>query len=101
MDNHIPFIIYDKSFEEPQKLEVTGGQIDLMPTLAYLMGINEISYNSTVMGRNLLKTEKDYSILTNKDFVGTSVDMKEHSIKALEISDKIIKSNYFEKDDNN
>ncbi|MBU3202566.1 LTA synthase family protein [Clostridium algidicarnis] len=101
VDNHIPFIIYDKSFEEPQKLEVTGGQIDLMPTLAYLMGINEISYNSTVMGRNLLKTEKDYSILTNKDFVGTSVDMKEHSIKALEISDKIIKSNYFEKDDNN
>ncbi len=30
-----------------------GGQIDIMPTLAYLLGIDKEKYASSVMGQNL------------------------------------------------
>lgn len=97
VSNHIPLILYEKNFKEPEKLEVTGGQIDTMPTLAYIMGIEEDKYINTAMGRNLLKTNKDFAVLANRSFVGKSEEEKDHAIKGLDIADKILKSNYFKK----
>ncbi|WP_291300639.1 hypothetical protein [Desulfosporosinus sp. BICA1-9] len=41
-----------------------------MPTIAYLMGVNEDRYNNTVMGRNLLNTKKEFAVLSSRLFMG-------------------------------
>ena len=39
-----------------------AGQIDVMPTLAYMLGIPDEEYMNSAMGRNLLKTNRSYAI---------------------------------------
>lgn len=92
----IPFIIYQKD-AKPQQISTIGGQIDILPTVAYVMGIDEEEYNHTAMGRNLLKTKKSFAVLANGEFIGENYTEKEkeHAVKGLEIADVIIKSNYF------
>lgn len=94
----IPFIIYSKDLIG-QKFDVTGGQIDIMPTLAYLFDLNE-SYKGTALGRNLLNTKQDFVILANRDFIGTAANEseKEFLTKAIDISDLIIRSDFFKKE---
>jgi phosphoglycerol transferase MdoB-like AlkP superfamily enzyme len=94
--NHIPMIVYNKNIRS-EKVTTEGGQVDIMPTILYLMGVDEKEYSNTAMGRNLLKTKKEYSVLSNGTFKGppTSVKEQNEAIKGLEISDKIIRSNYF------
>lgn len=93
----VPFIIYNPSMEKTE-IPTIGGQIDVMPTLLYLMGIDENKYINSAMGKNLFNTKRDYAILRNSDIVGTADDAgKAHMTKALEIADEIVKSNYFEK----
>lgn len=93
---NIPLIIYNKG-AKPETINTTGGQVDLMPTIAYLMGVDESSYANTVMGRNLLNTKKSFAVLNDKTFLGLSANKKERAedIKGLDIADKIIRSNYF------
>lgn len=38
-DNHIPMIIYNKNIES-EKIQIEGGQVDEMPTMLYLMGVD-------------------------------------------------------------
>lgn len=96
-DHTIPFIIYNKSYNEPAKLDLYGGQIDIMPTIAYLMGIEENKYINSALGRNLLKTNKSFAVLADKTFKGKAASQEEKNmyIKSLDLSDKLIKSNYF------
>ena len=94
----IPLMIYDKNSDSGKTFDTIGGQIDTMPTLAYLMGIDENKYINSAMGRNLLNTKKSFAVLTNRTVLGdVSEEDKEHAIKGLDLADKIIKSNYFEK----
>lgn len=97
-DNHmqIPLVIYNKSLEG-EKIDINGGQIDLLPTISYLMGINPDKYENTAMGRNLLNTKKDFAVLANGKFVSKSDNPHEeqNDIKGIDIADKIIRSNYF------
>lgn len=95
-NRHIPLIIYQKNLQG-ELVNVKGGQIDTMPTLAYLMGIDENEYIYTAMGRNLLKTKKDFAVLADKKFVGESSSEKEkqEEINGIDLADKIIRSNYF------
>jgi phosphoglycerol transferase MdoB-like AlkP superfamily enzyme len=96
-DKRIPLIIYEKN-QIPQKIHTTGGQIDLMPTLLYLFGIDESEYESTVFGRNLLNTNEDYVLLSNGEFRGNiKPDKKEELLKGLEYADMAIRSNFFKK----
>ncbi|MNI92585.1 hypothetical protein D3C73_1503990 [compost metagenome] len=68
-----------------------------MPTLAYLMGVDESKYINTALGRNLLKTNKSFAVMTNRSVRGTlTEEEKEFYINSLELSDKMIKSDYFE-----
>ncbi len=63
------------------------------------MGVDENKYMNTVMGRNLLTTNKSYA-LTNNGLIsnkGLTKEEEEEIKKGFEISDKIIKSNYFKK----
>jgi phosphoglycerol transferase MdoB-like AlkP superfamily enzyme len=92
----IPLIIYHKGMNG-REIAITGGQIDTMPTVAYLMGIKEDSYQNTVFGRNLLNTKKDFAVLSNRLYMGKTAnnDEIENQIKGIDIADLIIRKNYF------
>lgn len=91
----IPLILYHKGMAG-QEMKTTGGQIDLFPTLAYLMGIPEDKYKNTAFGRNLLNTQKDFAILANGEYVGRLASKAEQNkeIQGIALSDLILRSNY-------
>lgn len=97
-ENHheTPFIIYNPSMEG-ETIHTNGGQIDILPTISYLMGVDESEYVNSAMGRNLFKTNKDFAVLSDGTYVGKAKSDadKQHDIKGLEIADLIIRSNYF------
>ncbi|OLN28323.1 LTA synthase family protein [Desulfosporosinus metallidurans] len=92
----IPLIIYHKGMKA-QEIKTTGGQIDTMPTVASLMGIDEKSYENTAFGRNLLDTNKDFVVLANKQYVGKASNKQEEEkqIQGIDLADLIIRKNYF------
>lgn len=94
----IPLIIYQNRMQG-EKVGTIGGQIDLMPTMLYLMGVDENKYAYSAMGRNLLKTNKSFAVLNDKTFVSDAEEEKnkEFYIKGLETADSIIRGNYFKK----
>lgn len=92
----IPLIIYHKGMTG-KEIFTTGGQVDTMPTLAYLLGINEERYSDTVFGRNLLNTKKDFAVLANRQYMGeseNSTDFENH-LNGIDIADLAIRKNYF------
>lgn len=94
----VPFIIYDPSFKEGKKFDsLYNGEIDVMPTLLYLLGIPKDQYENTAIGRNLLNTNKSFAVITNGTLKGgENLTDKEKEIykKSLDISDKMIRANY-------
>lgn len=92
----IPLIMYSKNLSN-QEIKTIGGQVDLFPTLSYLMGINPSDYESTAIGRNLLNTKKNFAVLASGKYIGdkTSDQEEQDAIKGIDIADKIIRSNYF------
>jgi lipoteichoic acid synthase len=91
----VPFLIYCKDLKG-QKFTVTGGQIDIMPSLAYLFDLDP-SYKKTALGRNLFNTKKNFAVLASREFVGTAADDSEKTflVKGIDISELIIRSNYY------
>ncbi|WP_032120878.1 LTA synthase family protein [Clostridium amazonitimonense] len=98
IENHkkVPFIIYSKDLEG-KTVSIHGGQADTFPTLAYLFGANEEDFTTSIMGRNLLNTNKDFVILSDRTYLGkeSSPNEKEEMLKSIELSDKLIRANYF------
>ena len=96
----VPFIIYDKSIKEGKTFNTIGGQIDIMPTMLYMLGVDSSKYENTAFGRNLLNTNRNYAVLTNGTVKGTdlSAEDEEILINSLDLSDKMIRSDYFNKD---
>ena len=94
----VPFIIYDKHLSvEPKTFDTIGGQIDIMPTILYLYGINPSEYENTVLGRNLLNTNRNFTITTNGVVRGKNVPAEdaEQLENILQLSDKMIRADYF------
>lgn len=92
----VPFIIYNKNIPG-EEIKTAGGQIDIMPTISYLMGINQKEYSQTAIGRNLLNTKRNFAVLSNRETIGTfdNQEMKKWALDGIDISDLIITSNYF------
>ena len=92
----IPLIIYSKNLEG-KEIKTIGGQVDIFPTVAYLMGVAEKDYINTAMGRNLLKTNRNFTVLSNGVYIGDSKNEQEKkkAIEALEVSDKMLRANFF------
>ncbi|MGL4849173.1 MAG: LTA synthase family protein [Clostridium sp.] len=95
----VPFILYDPSTNlKPKTFDVVGGQIDIMPTLLYALGIPSSEYENTAMGRNLLNTNRSFAILNNGTIAGDTKDLTKEQIKLIEespnLSDKLIRSNF-------
>lgn len=95
-DHTVPFIIYNKNFNKPVQPELYGGQVDIMPTISYLMGIPDEKYINSALGRNLLNTNRSFAVLTDKTIKGeVTKEEKSYLDNVLDISDKMIRSNYF------
>lgn len=94
----VPFIIYSKNIEA-EKISTAGGQIDILPTISYLMDINSDKYKYTI-GRNLLNTNLNYTYSPSGKMHQYKMPSKIKSIleQAPEYSDMIIRSNYFRKE---
>ncbi|MDT8717325.1 LTA synthase family protein [Clostridium sp. 19966] len=95
----IPLILYSKGMKG-EEIKTIGGQIDIMPTLAYAFGMDKSLYENTTMGRNLLNTNKSYAILSNGTILGKdNLNQKDidHLDQAFDIADKIIRTDYFNK----
>ncbi|WP_315121546.1 LTA synthase family protein [uncultured Clostridium sp.] len=95
-DFKVPLIIYSNNLKG-KSFKTIGGQVDIMPTVAYLMGIPEKEFINTAMGRNLLKTRKNFTVLSNGVYIGDykTQEEKRHAIEVLSISDKLIRSDHF------
>lgn len=95
-DKKIPLIIYSKDMK-PQLVEASGGQVDIPPTVMYLLGIDDDSYISTSMGRVLVNTNRDATVIKGNEIKGNvkSKEEEEHLLNAYSVGEKIIKSNYF------
>ncbi|AFQ43709.1 phosphoglycerol transferase family protein, alkaline phosphatase superfamily [Desulfosporosinus meridiei DSM 13257] len=92
----IPLIIYHKGMNGKEIFTI-GGQVDTMPTIAYLLGIEEDRYISTAFGRNLLNTNKSFAVLATRQYMGESENSVEYEnrLKGIDISDLVIRKNYY------
>lgn len=88
----VPFIIYIPGFDGFE-MDKVGGQIDMMPTLTYLLGIDDSKYANSVMGRNLFGNFSGSGILAS-GIVIEGTDGESHLKKAAEIADMWIKGDY-------
>jgi len=94
-DHRLPLIVYNKGMKG-KVIKTNGGQIDLLPTLAYTMGINEKKYEYTSIGRNLLNTNRSYALLNDGTIKGRET-LKQKEIdmvkESFNVSDDIIRAN--------
>ena len=67
--NHIPCIIYSPLLHDTKAANNPGGQIDLFPTLAGLMGW---AYTNNTMGTDLLNNPRPYMYFSQDDKVGVT-----------------------------
>ena len=105
----IPLIIFSPAFEG-RTFETIGGHIDIMPTIANLMGLDTAKWGRNAMGRNLLSENRgdwgsailprgDYShseLLITKYGIGQG--LSESDREMLRISDLAIRRGYFGKE---
>lgn len=92
----VPLIIYTPG-GVAKTFDVNGGQVDIEPTVLYLLGVDEDRYMNSVMGRILVNTNRDATVLKGNVIKGTvsSEEEKNHLLEAYSIGDIIIKKNYF------
>lgn len=91
----VPFIIHIPGMVGFEVTKI-GGQVDMMPTLAFLLGIDLQEYAGSVMGENLLGSASGTVILPSGEILGDSgSDTMKHLLPAQNIADNIIKGNYF------
>ena len=89
----VPLIISCSDFNESISDDVIAGQIDVMPTLSYLMGIKDDEYMMDAMGRNLLKTNRSYAIYRDGTIYGElSEEEKEIVSKSYDVSEILFNS---------
>lgn len=95
-DFKMPLIIYSQGM--PTKLEeAPGGQVDLLPTISYLLGIDSSNYKNTSMGRVLVNTNRTSTVIKGNKLIGNikSEEEKKHLLDAYKIGKKIIETDYF------
>lgn len=95
-DKKIPFIIYNPG-TKGEVINKAGGQVDFLPTISYLLGLDRNKFDSTSMGRVLVNTNKDTTVLNYGQIKGTpnNQDEEKHLKDTFKIADYIIKGNYF------
>jgi len=97
-DHKIPLIIYTPNMN-PSIITASGGQSDFLPTISYLMGMDRSLYENTSMGRVLVNTNRNSTIIRTKEIEGEvkTHEEEQHVLNSYVIGEKIIKTNFFAK----
>lgn len=95
-DHKIPLIIYSENCPI-ETINAYGGQVDMLPTISYLLGIDNSLYTDTSMGRILVNTNRNATIIKDNIIKGYVKDFEEkkHLLDSYSIGEKIIKDNVF------
>lgn len=98
VDMKIPYIIYNPSIKG-EEIKANGGQVDMLPTISYLLGIDREKFGKTTMGRVLVNTNRDATVLNSGEIVGTPKNGEEEKYlkETLDVANKIILGDYFKK----
>lgn len=97
-NRRVPLIIFSKGMVG-KKSSIYSGQADTLPTLAYLFEADKNQYEDQAIGRNLLNTNKDYTLLSTRTFLGNESKPgdKENMLSIIDLSDKLVRGNFFKK----
>jgi lipoteichoic acid synthase len=92
----IPLLIYQKHLKG-EIIDRIGAQIDLLPTLCSLMGLEDNEFEDMAMGRNLLNTKKSFAVLCDGSYVGPPTTEKEkaHALRGFELGARMLEGDYF------
>ncbi|MGL5084742.1 MAG: LTA synthase family protein, partial [Clostridium sp.] len=95
-DKKLPFIVYNKDIKG-EVISNAGGQVDFLPTISYMLGVDRSKFDSASMGRVLVNTNRDATIINSGEIKGTPKDEAEikHLKDTFNIADNIIEGNYF------
>ncbi|MBQ0090413.1 MAG: sulfatase-like hydrolase/transferase [Prevotellaceae bacterium] len=86
-DGYIPLIVYSPLINHKTIIEDVAYQMDIYPTILHLIGCEDYYWKG--LGRNLLMP-------ANAPSYGQQAISREHSVDVLkDLSDKLIRSNYF------
>ncbi|TMU84086.1 DUF229 domain-containing protein [Bacillus sp. BHET2] len=100
----VPFLIYNPSIKKTINYSM-GGQIDIFPTLGSIMDLKP-EHLSNALGDSLINNPQDSVIIPNGGYVETPLTISRTTVKEglsdkqqhlLEISNFIIKGDYFKK----
>lgn len=92
----VPLIIYQKDYNKPKTISVAGNQTDFLPTMSYLLGIESKYYTDYAMGKVLVNTNRDYTLLNNGKIINgesLSDSEKTHLLNSFIVSDTIVNLN--------
>lgn len=92
-DKKIPFIVHVPGMKG-EEIDRIGGQIDMLPTLLYLLGEEESTYGDKVMGTNLFHPGTGSVILASGEIIGDPEDPV-HLQQAGILANKILAGDYF------
>jgi phosphoglycerol transferase MdoB-like AlkP superfamily enzyme len=94
-DNKIPLIIYGMNVKSKVITNV-GGQVDIAPTVEYLLGVDENSYKGAYMGRVLINTNRNSTVIKGNEIIGNVKDEKEQKflLNSYNIGEEIIENHY-------
>ncbi len=94
----IPFAIHVPHVDG-DVLQNLGGHIDMFPTIAHIMGIDEDLYSDQTMGRNLLTSSEDFAVSPDGEYLSNEKDTNELEMnrraQGLHIADLLIRADYF------
>jgi phosphoglycerol transferase MdoB-like AlkP superfamily enzyme len=91
--HRVPLIIYSKGMK-PYSSDINGGQVDLLPTICYLFGIDASKYSQSAFGRNLMNTNRNYCLIPGGELFGSYSDRdKAMILKGSDYSELAIKGN--------
>lgn len=84
----VPLIIYNPDISDRFEAGNIGGQIDVMPTMAYLFG-EEFGTGCLAMGKNLFITKRNMALFRNGEVIGENISEEDSDIlkKAYGIAD--------------
>lgn len=99
--DNTPLIIWCPQKIVPERFNECSGQIDIFPSLLHLIGVYSPGLDTILMGRNLFATNNSY-VQIRPDILKTSNEDTSSALhwlteNAFDVSDILIKSNYFAK----
>ncbi len=99
----VPLLIYKPGLKG-KTIDIYGGQVDVLPTLSCLLGLDQ-EETKYAMGKNLLAANKGFAILPRGDYIKQAAlvtpdtiqtDLDDRVQMTLHIADLIIKTNFFQ-----